>query len=116
LALIRKELDMPVTGGENAVEDATVTRCRRQVAQQLRVDSVRTSAAAGLAHPASWMSAAELMPVLLDGHLRLDFCDPQDPCRDHLIFSQGRSYADLTSAESRAAVIAECTNQHIVVS
>ena len=38
------------------------------------------------------MSAAELMAVLLDGHLRLDFSDPQDPRRDHLIFSKGRAW------------------------
>ena len=38
------------------------------------------------------MSAAELMAVLLDGHLRLDFSYPQDRHRDHLIFSQGRAW------------------------
>ena len=43
---------------------------RRELAQQLRVDSIRTSAAAGSGHPTSSMSAAELMAVLLDGHLR----------------------------------------------
>ena len=84
---------MPVTGGlENAVEGAAVTRCRRQLAQQLRMDSVRASATAGLGHPASSTSAAELMAVLLDGHLRLDFSDSQDPRRDHLIFSRGRAW------------------------
>jgi transketolase len=84
---------MPVTGGlENAVEGAAATRCRCQLAQQLRVDSARASATAGLGHPASSMSAAELMAVLLDGHLRLDFCDPRDPRRDHLIFSKGRAW------------------------
>jgi len=84
---------MPVTGSlESAVEDAAVTRCRRQLAQQLKVDSVRASATAGLDHPASSMSAADLMAVLLDGHLRLDFCDPRDSRRDHLIFSKGRAW------------------------
>jgi transketolase len=37
------------------------------------------------------MSAAELMAVLLDGHLRLDFSRPDDPHRDHLIFSKGHA-------------------------
>lgn len=84
---------MPVTGGlENAVEDAAVARCRRQLAQQLRLDSIRASATADLGHPASSISAAELMAVLLDGHLRLDFAGQQDPRRDHLIFSQGRAW------------------------
>jgi transketolase len=64
---------------------------RRELAQQLRVDSVRASAAAGSGHPTSSMSAAELMAVLLDGHLRLDYANPQDPHRDHLIFSKGHA-------------------------
>jgi transketolase len=85
---------MPVTGGlENAVEDAAVTRCRSRLAQQLRVDAVQASVTAGVDHhPASSMSAAELMAVLLDGHLRIDFSNSRDPRRDHLIFSRGRAW------------------------
>jgi transketolase len=37
------------------------------------------------------MSAADLLAVLLDGYLRLDFTDPGDPRRDHLIFSKGHA-------------------------
>jgi transketolase len=37
------------------------------------------------------MSAAELMAVLLDGHLKLDYSAPEDPHRDHLIFSKGHA-------------------------
>jgi transketolase len=85
---------MTFTGGlENAVEDAAVMLFRRQLAQQLRVDSIRASAAVRLGHPMYSMSAAELMAVLLDGHLRLDFPYPCDPRRDHLIFSKGRAWA-----------------------
>jgi transketolase len=64
---------------------------RHELAQQLRVDSVRSSAAAGSGHPTSSMSAAELMAVLLDGHLRIDPDRPDDPARDHLIFSKGHA-------------------------
>src|ERR671911_2528312 len=64
---------------------------RAELAQQLRVDSVRASAAAGSGHPTSSMSAAELMAVLLDGHLRLDFEHPENPQNDHLIFSKGHA-------------------------
>jgi transketolase len=64
---------------------------RRELGQQLRVDSVRASAAAGSGHPTSSMSAADLMAVLLDGYLRLDFRAPDDPGRDHLIFSKGHA-------------------------
>jgi transketolase len=64
---------------------------RRELAQQLRVDSIRCSDAAGSGHPTSSMSAADLMAVLIDGHLRLDYSRPEDPSRDHLIFSKGHA-------------------------
>ncbi len=75
---------------------------RRELAQQLRVDSVRASDAGGSGHPTSSMSAADLLAVLLDGHLRLDFERPADPHNDHLIFSKGHAspllYACLKAA------------------
>ena len=75
---------------------------RRELGQQLRVDSVRSSAAAGSGHPTSSMSAADLMAVLLDGHLRLDTGNLADPANDHLIFSKGHAsplyYAVLKAA------------------
>ena len=40
---------------------------RQALAQQLRVDSVRMSAAAKSGHPTSAMSAADLLAVLVDG-------------------------------------------------
>jgi transketolase len=64
---------------------------RRELGQQLRVDSIRSSDAAGSGHPTSSMSAADLMAVLLDGHLRLDYDEPNDPRNDHLIFSKGHA-------------------------
>jgi transketolase len=66
-------------------------RFRAELGQQLRVDSVRASAAAGSGHPTSSMSAADLMAVLLDGYLRLDYSRPDDQHRDHLIFSKGHA-------------------------
>jgi transketolase len=67
------------------------SRFRRELGQQLRVDSVRASAAAGSGHPTSSMSAADLLAVLVDGHLRLDYTDPSNPDNDHLIFSKGHA-------------------------
>jgi transketolase len=62
-----------------------------ELAQQLRVDSVRAAAAAGSGHPTSSMSAAELMAVLVANHLRYDFDAPDDPNNDHLVFSKGHA-------------------------
>ena len=63
----------------------------RELAQQLRVDAVRATAAAGSGHPSSGMSAADLMAVLFARHLRYDFEHPEDPGNDHLIFSKGHA-------------------------
>jgi transketolase len=68
-----------------------VTWSLHEVAQQLRVDSVRCSAAASAGHPTSSMSAADLMAVLLARHLRYDFTEPEAPGNDHLIFSKGHA-------------------------
>jgi transketolase len=45
----------------------------RALARQLRADSIRASTAAGSGHPTSSLSAADLMAVLLVGHLRYDW-------------------------------------------
>jgi transketolase len=74
----------------------------RELAQQLRVDAVRATAAAGSGHPSSGMSAADLMAVLLAHHLRYDFDHPEDPANDHLIFSKGHA-SPLLYALYRAA-------------
>ena len=63
----------------------------RELGQQLRVDSIRASDAAGSGHPTSSMSAADLIAVLLAKYLRYDFARPDDPRNDHLIFSKGHA-------------------------
>ena len=68
-----------------------VTRSLRELAQQLRVDSVRCSAAASSGHPTSSLSAADLMAVLMARYLRYDFTHPDAPGNDHLIFSKGHA-------------------------
>src|SRR3989442_798120 len=74
----------------------------RDLARQLRVDSIRCSTAAGSGHPASSLSAADLMAVLLAGHLRYDYANADDPANDHLIFSKGHA-SPLVYAMFRAA-------------
>jgi transketolase len=71
------------------------------LAAQLRVDAVRTAAAAGSGHPTSSMSAADLVAVLVARHLRYDFDAPENPNNDHLIFSKGHA-SPLTYAVLRA--------------
>src|SRR5579871_210547 len=62
-----------------------------ELAQQLRVDSIRSTTKAGSGHPSSSMSAADLMAVLLYEHFTYDFHNPKNPNNDHLIFSKGHA-------------------------
>src|SRR6266581_1995160 len=72
-------------------ETGTKLDLYRELARQLRVDSIRCSTAAGSGHPTSSLSAADLIAVLLAGHLRYDFGQPDNPANDHLIFSKGHA-------------------------
>ncbi len=80
-----------VTPVSEVVIDPTDFDQIRELAQQLRVDSVRSSTSAGSGHPTSSMSAADVMAVLLGRHLRYDWDKPDDPANDHLIFSKGHA-------------------------
>jgi transketolase len=74
----------------------------KDLATQLRADSIRSTTAAGSGHPTSSMSAADLMAVLLAEHLHYDFDNPHDLRNDRLIFSKGHA-APLLYAMYKAA-------------
>jgi transketolase len=78
-----------------------------ELAQQLRVDSIRATAAAGSGHPTSAMSAADLMAVLLDKYLHYDFSHPSNPNNDHLIFSKGHASPLLYALYTAAGAISD---------
>ncbi|MFZ0040795.1 MAG: transketolase [Solirubrobacteraceae bacterium] len=62
-----------------------------QLAQRLRIDSIRAADAAQSGHPTSSMSAADLMAVLMARHLHYDYDKADNPNNDHLIFSKGHA-------------------------
>jgi transketolase len=77
------------------------------LAQQLRVDSIRSSSGAGSGHPTSSMSAADLLAVLLSKYLSYDFDEPENPNNDHLIFSKGHASPLLYSVYKAAGAISD---------
>ncbi|HEV2653901.1 MAG TPA: transketolase [Ktedonobacteraceae bacterium] len=77
------------------------------LAQQLRVDSIRATTAAGSGHPTSSMSAADLMSVLLVSYLHYDFDNPGNPNNDHLIFSKGHASPLLYSLYKAAGAVSD---------
>jgi transketolase len=81
---------MAVTSGVTSAALPTLEQIG-EVAQQLRVDSIRASTKAGSGHPTSSMSAADLIAVLAARHLHYDFDNPRTATNDHLIFSKGHA-------------------------
>ncbi|GAA2249229.1 transketolase [Streptomyces ruber] len=78
-----------------------------ELAQQLRVDSVRAAAAAGSGHPTSSMSAAELAAVLFARHFRYDFERPDHPGNDRFVLSKGHASPLMYSVYKAAGAITD---------
>ena len=78
-----------------------------ELARQLRVDSIRSSTAAGSGHPTSALSAADLMATLFAWHLHYDWDDPRRPDNDRLIFSKGHASPLLYSLFKAAGVVTD---------
>src|SRR5579859_5366488 len=88
-------------------QPATTVQQWHELAQQLRIDSIRCSTAAGSGHPTSSMSAADLMAVLMAKYLHYDFENPHNPNNDHLIFSKGHASPLLYSMYKAAGAISD---------
>src|ERR1700755_2721823 len=79
----------------------------KELAAQLRIDSIRCTTAAGSGHPTSAMSAADLMAVLLAKYLRFDWSNPRSLTNDRLIFGKGHACPLLYSMYRAAGVISD---------
>jgi transketolase len=79
----------------------------KELAAQLRVDSIRCTTAAGSGHPTSGMSAADLMAVLLSKYLHYDWAHPHAPNNDRLIFSKGHACPLLYAMYKAAGVVSD---------
>ncbi|WP_414574625.1 transketolase [Anabaena sp. CCY 9402-a] len=78
-----------------------------ELAQQLRIDSIRATTIAGSGHPTSSMSPADLMAVLLSNYLHYDFDNPHNPNNDRFILSKGHAAPLLYSMYKAAGVITD---------
>jgi transketolase len=79
----------------------------RELAAQLRVDSIRCTTAAGSGHPTSSMSAADLMAVLQTKYFRYEWREPHLRFNDRLIFSKGHACPLLYAMCKAAGVISD---------
>ncbi len=78
-----------------------------ELAQQLRVDSIRATTVAGSGHPTSSMSPADLMAVLLSKYLSYDFDNPHNPNSDRFLLSKGHAAPLLYAMYKAAGVISD---------
>src|ERR1700688_3213073 len=73
-------------------------------ATQLRIDSIRSTTAAGSGHPTSCASAAEIVATLFFHVMRDDPHDPRHPGSDVFVLSKGHAAPILYSAWAEAGL------------
>jgi len=74
----------------------------RNLATQLRIDSVRSTSAAGSGHPTTCLSAADIVAALFFAEMRFDPADPQHPEADRFVLSKGHAAPLLYAAWAAA--------------
>jgi len=81
---------------------ASLIPALKNIAAQLRIDSARSTTAAGSGHPTSCFSMAEIMSALFFSELRFEPKNPQNPDADRFILSKGHAAPILYAAWAAA--------------
>jgi transketolase len=76
----------------------------KNLATQLRIDSVRSTSEAGSGHPTTCLSAAEIMSTLFFSEMRYDPKNPRDPDNDRFVLSKGHAAPILYAAWAEAGL------------
>jgi transketolase len=76
----------------------------KNIAAQLRIDSVRSTSEAGTGHPTTCLSAAEIVSTLFFDEMRFDAKDPRNPDNDRFILSKGHAAPILYAAWAEAGL------------
>ncbi|HEY3043038.1 MAG TPA: transketolase [Vicinamibacterales bacterium] len=85
-----------------ALDRATLVPALKNIATQLRIDSIKSTSEAGSGHPTSCMSAAEVMGALFFAEMRFDPHDPKHPGSDRFVLSKGHAAPVLYAAWAEA--------------
>src|SRR5246127_4429806 len=84
--------------------NTTIEETLTGIANQLRIDSITATTAAGSGHPTSCCSAADLVAALFFGHMRYDPKNPRSANNDRFILSKGHAAPLLYSAWAEAGL------------
>jgi transketolase len=76
----------------------------KNLATELRIDSILSTTEAGSGHPTSCMSAAEIVATLFFGVMRYDPKNPQNPGNDRFVLSKGHAAPILYAAWAHAGL------------
>ncbi len=85
--------------------NTTIEEALSGIANQLRIDSIAATTAAGSGHPSSCCSAADLVAALFFGHMRYDPKNPRFANNDRLILSKGHAAPLLYAAWAEVGFI-----------
>ena len=77
----------------------------KEIARELRIESLRMIHAAGSGHPGGSLSAAEIVSALYFRVLRYQVGKPDDPGRDRFLISKGHGVPVVYAALARAGAI-----------
>uniref|UniRef100_A0A8D1G542 transketolase n=1 Tax=Sus scrofa TaxID=9823 RepID=A0A8D1G542_PIG len=80
---------------EEAKPDAKTLQVLRDLANRLRIQSIRATCASSSGHPTSCSSAAEIMSVLCFHVMKYKQTDPENPDNDRLVLSKRLSFVDV---------------------
>jgi transketolase len=80
------------------------TAALRNIATQLRIDSVKSTSEAGSGHPTTCCSAAEIVASLFFAEMRYDPAQPQSDQNDRFVLSKGHAAPILYAAWAEAGL------------
>ncbi|CAB1335787.1 unnamed protein product [Coregonus sp. 'balchen'] len=79
----------------------------KDIANKLRINSVKATCASNSGHPTTCCSAAELMSVLFFHTMRYKATDPRNQCNDRFVLSKGHAAPILYAAWAEAGFVKE---------
>ncbi|XP_003462193.1 transketolase-like protein 1 [Cavia porcellus] len=93
---------------EEARPDERTVQVLRDIANRLRIHSIRTTCTASSGHPTSCSSAAEIMSVLFFYTMRYKQSDLENPDNDRFILSKRLSFVDVATGWLGQGLGASC--------
>uniref|UniRef100_A0A3Q2DLD9 Transketolase n=1 Tax=Cyprinodon variegatus TaxID=28743 RepID=A0A3Q2DLD9_CYPVA len=88
--------------------DQQTLQALRNIANRLRINSIKATTAAGSGHPTSCCSVAEIMSVLFFHSMKYRPEDPRNPNNDRFILSKKQQFVDVATGSLGQGLGAAC--------